>query len=213
MERTYVLNYFPIPGRAEPARLMFHLAGVKFTDNLIAPANWAQERKDSKRFPLGQMPSLEFNDQVMVQALAINRFLADEFGYHGTSNTDRAIIAQVTETFSEIQEAWVKIKKDPTKDNEAKKSDLAQYFGGDFVHQRLKFIEDKVDPKAGQFLLGEKVSLADIHCFCHFETATSCNPSSMGGFPKLTELCKAISELEPIKKYLQNRTYDATIIA
>ena len=44
----YVLNYFNTAGRGETARLMFALAGVEFTDNLITGEEWAEIKNDSK---------------------------------------------------------------------------------------------------------------------------------------------------------------------
>ena len=44
----YTLNYFNTAGRAETARLMFALAGVEFTDNLITGEEWAEIKNDSK---------------------------------------------------------------------------------------------------------------------------------------------------------------------
>ena len=45
---TYVLNYFPIGGRALAARLMFKIAGVEFTDNHITGEEWAKAKENSK---------------------------------------------------------------------------------------------------------------------------------------------------------------------
>lgn len=44
----YTLNYFNTAGRGETARLMFALAGVEFTDNLITGEEWAEIKNDSK---------------------------------------------------------------------------------------------------------------------------------------------------------------------
>ena len=48
MSPKYTLNYFPIAGLAEPARLMFKIAGVEFTDNMYAPEEWGKIKSDSK---------------------------------------------------------------------------------------------------------------------------------------------------------------------
>ena len=46
----YKLNYFVFTGKGEPARLLFALAGVEFTDNLITDEEWAKMKNDSKLF-------------------------------------------------------------------------------------------------------------------------------------------------------------------
>ena len=50
MAPKYVLNYFGVPGRAEPIRLLFHVAGVEFTDNHLSKADWTTLKSDSKLF-------------------------------------------------------------------------------------------------------------------------------------------------------------------
>lgn len=46
--RKYVLNYFDAKGKGETIRLMFHAAGVEFTDNRISRENWINEKTDCK---------------------------------------------------------------------------------------------------------------------------------------------------------------------
>ena len=48
MAPKYTLNYFPIGGKAEAARLMFKVAGVEFTNNMITQTEWANIKSDSK---------------------------------------------------------------------------------------------------------------------------------------------------------------------
>ena len=44
MTSQYVLNYFPAAGRAESIRLLFHVAGVEFTD--VHHGDWASIKGD-----------------------------------------------------------------------------------------------------------------------------------------------------------------------
>ena len=46
----YTLSYFPIAGRAEVARMMFHLAGVQFTDNHISFDQWPKMKSDGNLY-------------------------------------------------------------------------------------------------------------------------------------------------------------------
>ena len=45
---TFVLNYFPIGGRAMAVGLMFKIAGIEFTDNHITVEEWAKVKENSK---------------------------------------------------------------------------------------------------------------------------------------------------------------------
>ena len=46
--KKYTLTYFATPGRAETARMMFHLAGVEFNDVHIQREEWPECKSDGK---------------------------------------------------------------------------------------------------------------------------------------------------------------------
>ena len=48
----YTLNYFPITGRAETIRLLFHTAGVDFNDNRYAFDKWLEHKPDCELLKL-----------------------------------------------------------------------------------------------------------------------------------------------------------------
>ena len=44
----YTVDYFASIGRGEPVRLMFLVAGVEFTDNILANEDWPEIKNDSE---------------------------------------------------------------------------------------------------------------------------------------------------------------------
>ena len=58
---------------------------------------------------MGQMPTLEVNDQVICQSQAITRFVARELGFYGNNSLEAAIIDQVNETIIDIGNELAKI--------------------------------------------------------------------------------------------------------
>ena len=42
----YTFNYFPIVGRGETTRLLFHTAGVDFHDNRMTWEQWLENKPD-----------------------------------------------------------------------------------------------------------------------------------------------------------------------
>ena len=63
----------------------------------------------AKRFPLGQMPTLEADDQVICQSNAICRFVARELGLYGSNSLEQAVVDQVCETLNDIGNEMIKI--------------------------------------------------------------------------------------------------------
>jgi len=207
MGPKYILNYFPLTGRAEPARMMFHFAGVEFTDNHIPMQEWPKHKSDDKRFPLGQMPTLEVDGEAICQGRAINRFLAEEFNLYGSSNWDRVFIDQVNETLGELNEGFAKIKFDKSKDEETKNAEIAAYFATDRTKQIFGFLNSKLRSKDGNYFLGEKISFADIVYFVAYEYIVACYPAVADEYPELAALHTSVSNVEPIKKYLSTRKH------
>jgi glutathione S-transferase len=52
--------------------------------------------------PLGQIPVLEFDGQVLSQSLTIARFLAKEFGLAGKTNLEQAQADMVIDTGNDL---------------------------------------------------------------------------------------------------------------
>ena len=42
----YTFNYFPVVGRGETTRLLFHAAGVEFNDNRMTWEQWLEVKSD-----------------------------------------------------------------------------------------------------------------------------------------------------------------------
>merc|ERR1712142_287401 len=201
----YILNYFPVTGRAEPARLMFHFTGVPFTDNQIPPSEWSQVKTDVKRFPLSQLPTLEVDDDVICQSGAINRFVARQLGCYGSNELEGAEIDQVVETLDELKEGYGKIKFNPALEETDKAKQLKEFFNTDRTKLLLGFITSKLSEKEGEFLLGEKPSFADLVYFTSHEYLVAVKEDFEDDYPELTKLHRSVAGVESIKTYLDQR--------
>ncbi|TMS34856.1 hypothetical protein L596_002364 [Steinernema carpocapsae] len=95
----YKLTYFNIRGLAEPARLLFALAGVDFEDNRIEHENWPPLKAST---PFGQLPVLEFDGKKLAQSFAIYRYLANEFGYAGKCSFEKAIVDMLADSQKDV---------------------------------------------------------------------------------------------------------------
>merc|ERR1712142_172777 len=201
----YILNYFPVTGRAEPSRLMFHFTAVPFTDNQIPHSEWSNVKTDVKRFPLSQLPTLEVDDVVICQSGAINRYVARQLGCYGSNELERALIDQIVETLDELKEGYAKIKFNPALEETAKAEELKDFFNKDRTKLLLGFIEGKLSESAGEFFLGDKPSFADLVYFTSHEYLVHVKDDFEDEHPELKMLHRSVAGVETIKKYLEQR--------
>jgi len=201
----YILNYFPVTGRAEPTRLMFHYTGVQFTDNQIPHSEWSQLKTDVKRFPLCQLPTLQVDDVVICQSGAINRFVARQLGCYGSNELEGALIDQIVETLDELKESYGKIKFNPALEETVKAKELSEFFHTDRTKLLLGFITTKLSEKEGEFFLGGKPSFADLVYFTSHEYLVAVKEDYEDDYPQLTKLHRSVGAVESIKKYLDER--------
>ncbi len=75
----YQLYYFPIPGRAEGARVALSLANLDWNDNEIMGAQYAQMKKDGE-LPWGLVPILQTPDGTLGESTAIMRYIGNMAG-------------------------------------------------------------------------------------------------------------------------------------
>ena len=74
----------------------------------------------ARRFPLGQMPTLEIDDKVICQSMSICRHLATEFGLYGANTQEQAIIDQICETLNDMTNGLANINYRMGYDEETK---------------------------------------------------------------------------------------------
>lgn len=55
-------------------------------------------------FPLGQVPTLEIDDELITESHTIVRHLAREFDLYGSTNKDKVIIDQVLDILKKVEE-------------------------------------------------------------------------------------------------------------
>jgi len=160
----YTLTYFNKRGRAEPSRLLFHAAGVKFTDRRVV-----DEWKDIKpTLPWGQLPVLEIESKdgkkvTLHQSLAIHRFVANQFGFMGTTPVEAAEIDALCEDVTDVYRNLLAIRAT----DEQRKEKIAKYFTDEFFGEWMsKFTRAlKANEDGKSWLVGKKISLADVVFF------------------------------------------------
>jgi len=162
----YKLHYFNIRGLAELARLVFAAAGQEYQDiRYSSPSSpdpavtleWNDEAKAAT--PLGQMPMLEVDGHKFCQQSAIARFLAKRFGLMGDTDLQEFKVDMIVQTmWPDVASKISKIFFEKDEEKKAKMNEEAAKAMPKMLENIAKWVE-------GDFVLGDKLSLADLAIF------------------------------------------------
>merc|ERR1712136_200758 len=194
----YKLMYFDVMGRAELARMCFAQAGVAFTDDRFSFEEWPAKKEPT---PFGQVPVLYINDKPLPQSGAITRYLANEFGLMGENNMEAAYIDMIVETLQDMFKNMPFMEKDP----EVKAKKEKEIFEGTIVPYLTKMEKKFSAADNKDFLVGSKVSLADIAMMHAGSQLKKKAPTVFDNFPTLGALVEKIAALPNIAKYIAAR--------
>jgi len=170
---TYHLQYFNVRGLAETTRFMFAVAKQEYTD---ARFNFSIDMVDGKpdfstmKRPefdeakasgaldgaMGKVPLLTVDGAKIGQSKAIERYVAKALGLAGSSDVEAAQIDSCGETVRDIKDAYQKAKTDDA---------TKEKFFAEDMPAALAAFEKSLPAASGPWLIGSKISYADIVCF------------------------------------------------
>ncbi|XP_071830056.1 glutathione S-transferase-like [Apostichopus japonicus] len=203
---SYKLTYFNRRGRAEPIRYLFAVADVPFEDHRIdEKEEWPSiKASPNSRYVLGQVPVLEVDGKVVQQSKSIFRFLGREFGFDGESSWERLQIDSIIETLNDLENEGRKVSREK---NAEKKEKLLQNYLQVVLRRIFGFLESILVGNEGGdgFLVGKKMSIADIMFFTHVHDYLGFIPEANLTEPKLLLLYERIKSNPQIAGWLKNR--------
>merc|ERR1711942_365253 len=105
------LTYFDLRARAEPCHLLLAYGGLQYEDERIPPpwdpaSTWATVKPTT---PFGQLPLLQWGDEVICQSLACARFVAREVGLAGNTSMESAQVDEIIDVIQDLINAEVKL--------------------------------------------------------------------------------------------------------
>jgi glutathione S-transferase len=162
-----VLRYFNIRGRGQALRDALTDAEVSFVDERIeVGAAWRTMKEQPAGGPFGSLPVLEWDDDVVAQALVIASYLSHRLGqYDGLSAGDVARLEMITSAaYLDVSAHTSQMLRPPTPltaENEE------PYFTGyeSTALYKLERIERLVATREQPFLGGERPVVADFFVF------------------------------------------------
>lgn len=188
------ITYFDAKGRAEPTRLTCQIGGVEFEDERIAGEQFAAMKKDG-RAPFGSLPTLTLDGEIYAQSNAMLRYCGKRAGLYPKDAKDALLVDQIVDV---IDDLIVVIFKD-----NSEKARTA--FVNDTIPRYFAPVDKMFTKHDGAFLLGDKLSIADVKMFV---LVTSLKSGIIDHVPadvvdKYTNLMKSYDAVRMHEKVLQ----------
>lgn len=193
------LHYFNARGRMESIRWLLAAAGVEFEEKFIESAGDLEKLKKDGSLMFQQVPMVEIDGMKLVQCRAILNYIATKYNLYGKDIKERALIDMYTEGMADLNEMILTLPLCPPNEKDAritliKEKTTTRYFP----------VFEKVLKSHGQdYLVGNKLSKADIFLVELIYSVEEIDPSLLANFPLLKALKTRISNLPTVKKYLQ----------
>ncbi|CAB97240.2 glutathione transferase [Caenorhabditis elegans] len=202
---TYKLTYFNSRWFAEPARILFQLAGVPFEDFRFTRGNGTWEKLKDKT-PFGQVPVLTVDGFDIPQSSAIIRYLANKFGYAGKTPEEQAWADAICDQVKDFIDSFKQIviaKRDGKTAEEIEKIHTEIFLPAKDSY--FKIINGILEKSKSGFLVGDSLTFADIVVVENFTTLDKnhyCNASEQ---PRLTALREKVYAIPAIKHWVETR--------
>ncbi|XP_035661421.1 hematopoietic prostaglandin D synthase-like [Branchiostoma floridae] len=193
----YKLTYFNVRGRAELIRLLFAAGEIAYEDVRIEWDKWPELKPNT---PMGQIPTLEVDGQVICQSMAIARFVAGKAGLLGKTNMDQARADMLLDGGMDVGKLFTDMvmEKDASKKAEKKKE-----FGEKHLPPFLALYEGFAGDN-GHFV-GDSLTWSDIGFFNMMDFITAEYPGALDGYCKLNKVIDNVKSNPGVTKWLKER--------
>ncbi|XP_066215304.1 glutathione S-transferase A1 [Saccopteryx leptura] len=193
------LYYFNGRGRMECVRWLLAAAGVEFEEVFLQTAEDLDKLKNDGHLMFQQVPMVEMDGMKLVQTRAILNYIATKYNLYGKDIKERALIDMYFEGMADLSEMIMLLPLCPPDQKDAKVAQIKEK-----IKNRYLPAFEKVLKSHGQdYLVGNRLSRADIHMVELIYYVDEFDPSLLTTFPLLKALKTRISNLPTVKKFLQ----------
>ncbi|XP_008055882.1 glutathione S-transferase A2-like [Carlito syrichta] len=193
------LHYFNGRGRMESIRWLLAAAGVEFEEKFLESAEDLDKLKSDGSLMFQQVPMVEIDGMKLVQTTAILNYIANKYNLYGKDIKERALIDMYIEGMADLREMIILLPIAPPDQKDAKVALIKER-----ATNRYFPAFEKVLKSHGQdYLVGNRLSRADIHLVELLYEVEELDPSLTANFPLLKALKTRISNLPAVKKFLQ----------
>merc|ERR550532_276457 len=194
------LTYFNLKGRAELARLILAQAEVEYEDCRISREEWESVKPTT---PLGKLPLLEVEGEVLAQSVAIARYLARQHGLAGNTEIAAAQADMVIDSLADLMGPVAAMMRES---DEQKKADMKKSFSSETLPGWLTMLERLLTRRGGKHFAGGELTWADLAVFNVIENMNGrLADFNIQDYPSLEGLTGMVRDLPNINKWLRER--------
>jgi glutathione S-transferase len=198
---SYKLWYFPIRGRAEQIRLMFHALDVPFEDVKVNRDMFMELKQQGARMlSFGSLPLLEDGDFRLVQGPVILGYVARK---HGAAPTDLQLSARADSIAWGAEDLRVKYFQQFGEGAEEKQ---ASFVSGELTSRWLPSFEGLLEQSGDSgYFVGDSLSHADIAVWDVLDALQSyIKGASLDAYPRLQALYDRVRARPSLAAYLDS---------
>ncbi|CAK6446884.1 unnamed protein product [Pipistrellus nathusii] len=199
MARKPKLHYFNARGRMEPIRWLLAAAGVEYEEQFLGRPEDLEKLRNDGSLMFQQVPMVEIDGMKLAQTRAILNYIAAKYNLYGKDIKERALIDMYSEGIADLSEMIMHLPLCPPDQKDAKMAQIRERT----TNRYLPAFEKVLKSHGQHYLVGNRLSRADIHLVELLYYVEEIDPSLLTNFPLLKALKTRISNLPPVKKFLQ----------
>ncbi|XP_043112260.1 glutathione S-transferase, alpha tandem duplicate 1 [Puntigrus tetrazona] len=197
MSEKIVLYYFNGRGKMESVRWLLAAAGVQFEEVFLTKREDYEKLVNDGVLMFQQVPLVEIDGMQLVQTKAILNYVAGKYNLYGKDLKERAMIDMYSEGVSDVMDMIIFSLVTPPEEKKKQLSNIEQK-----AKDRLLPVFEK-RLASSQFLVGNRLSRADVHLLEVTLMLQEMFPAVLSGFPKVQAFQEKMKALPTISKFLQ----------
>ncbi|XP_013071554.2 glutathione S-transferase 4-like isoform X2 [Biomphalaria glabrata] len=194
------LLYFEDRGRAEVSRIILAAAGKEYEDVRFPFEDWPKFKPET---PYGQAPALSVDGVVYAQTLAINGFLAREFGFHGKDNLETFKIDEIAHLWEDFFTPAINVLF-YSEDERAKEAGIKK-IREESAPRTLTFLEGILAKNGTGYYVSDRLTLIDILVFEGVNGGTCSQFLDASEYPLIQKNFELVRANERIASYMATR--------
>lgn len=153
------ITYFDLAGRAEPARLALHIAGIPFVDERLKRDEWPSYKAKA---PFGQCPMMTVDGEIYAQSNAITRYAGRLANLYPSDPIKALPVDMVLDKITDIAETL-----SPTfcETDAEKRLALRKKLASDVLPPHFAQLDKYICKKSPNYAVGDSMTIADLAIF------------------------------------------------